>query len=147
MPMPATPAMPAQENSSLRNTFSMSRCEIMLPAVARRSPAITTPPSQMAATMVVPCGMSAPGRPPGAAAWACMAFGSSSGAATVEEVGERRGSGGEERRRLPPCLGFKAAHRASPSGHLPPPPGRHSGTPAYTGVLVPGINLLPLIRP
>ena len=60
MPMPATPAMPTQENSSLRNTFSMSRWEIMLPAVARRSPAMTTPPSQTAATIVVPCGSSWP---------------------------------------------------------------------------------------
>ena len=56
MPMPATPEMPTQENSSLRNTFSMSRCEIMLPAVARRSPAMTTPPLHAAATIVVPCG-------------------------------------------------------------------------------------------
>ena len=56
MPMPATPAMPTQENSSARNTFSMSRWEIMLPAVARRSPAITTPPLNAAAVIVVACG-------------------------------------------------------------------------------------------
>ena len=36
--MPATPAMPMQENSSLRKTFSMSRCEIMLPG---RGPPVT----------------------------------------------------------------------------------------------------------
>ena len=47
-----------QENSSLRYTFSMSRCAIMFPAVARRSPAMTTPPLNAAATIVVPCGMS-----------------------------------------------------------------------------------------
>jgi hypothetical protein len=33
---------------------------MMLPIVARRSPAITTPPSKVAATIVVPCGASTP---------------------------------------------------------------------------------------
>ena len=78
--MPATPEMPTQENSSVRSTFSMSRCEIMLPAVARRSPAMTTPSRHEAATIVVPCGSAAataaaagppespaPGSSPGAA--------------------------------------------------------------------------------
>src|SRR5689334_24911451 len=63
------------EYSSLRKTFSTSRLAIMFPAVARRSPASTTPPSQTAATIVVACGRSrttrdtwpspdwAPGRP------------------------------------------------------------------------------------
>src|ERR1700733_8538438 len=46
------------ENSSLRKTFSTSRFAIMLPAVARRSPASTTPPSQTAATIVGACGRS-----------------------------------------------------------------------------------------
>src|SRR5580693_9283773 len=46
------------EYSSLRNTFSTSRFAIMLPAVALRSPASTTPWSQVAATIVVPCGRS-----------------------------------------------------------------------------------------
>src|SRR5690606_13638417 len=36
----------------------MSRIEIMLPDVERRSPAITTPPRHDAATMVVACGIS-----------------------------------------------------------------------------------------
>ena len=31
---------------------------MMLPAVARRSPAMTTPPAKRIATTVVPCGMS-----------------------------------------------------------------------------------------
>src|SRR5215475_243222 len=48
--------MPIAENSSLRNTFSTSRLAIMLPAVERRSPAITTPRWQAAATIVVACG-------------------------------------------------------------------------------------------
>ncbi len=61
--------MATQENSSLRNTFSMSRWAIMWPAVARRSPAITTPPSNDAATIVVPCGtLAARSRPPAALA-------------------------------------------------------------------------------
>src|SRR5271170_3895348 len=46
------------ENSSLRKTFSTSRLAIMLPAVARRSPASTTPWWQIAATIVVACGRS-----------------------------------------------------------------------------------------
>src|SRR5215831_12045009 len=63
--------MPIAENSSLRNTFSTSRLAIMLPAVERRSPAITTPRSQAAATIVVACGrflitsLPPPGPPPG----------------------------------------------------------------------------------
>ena len=60
------------ENSSAGNTFSMSRWAIMLPIVARRSPAITTPPGNVAATIVVPCGARSPrpvdpaGSPPSA---------------------------------------------------------------------------------
>ena len=52
----ATPAIPIAEYSSARNTFSTSRFEIMLPAVARRSPAITTPRSETTVTIVVACG-------------------------------------------------------------------------------------------
>src|SRR5512133_235468 len=48
------------ENSSAANTFSMSRCAMMLPIVARRSPATTTPPGKVAATIVVPCGLRSP---------------------------------------------------------------------------------------
>ena len=44
MASPAVPAMPTQEYSSAGNTFSMSRWAMTLPIVARRSPAITTPP-------------------------------------------------------------------------------------------------------
>src|SRR5215470_5791381 len=46
------------ENSSLRKTFSTSRFAIMFPAVARRSPASTTPPWATAATIVVAWGRS-----------------------------------------------------------------------------------------
>ena len=52
------------------NTFSMSRWAIMLPIVARRSPAIMTPPAKVSATIVVPCGTSSPGVR-GAAVWPC----------------------------------------------------------------------------
>lgn len=55
---PAVPAIPTAEYSSAGNTFSMSRCAIMFPMVARRSPASTTPPGKEAATIVVPCGAS-----------------------------------------------------------------------------------------
>src|ERR1700722_12758844 len=55
-PTLATPAIAIAEYSSARNTFSTSRLEIMFPAVARRSPAITTPRSQATATIVVACG-------------------------------------------------------------------------------------------
>src|SRR6185312_560089 len=80
MPRPATPAMPTQEKSSLRNTFSMSRWAIMLPAVERRSPAMITPPSNSMATIVVPCG-----RSPGTCAAVPLAPGSRSGADVVRK--------------------------------------------------------------
>ena len=79
--MPAVPAMPTAEYESAMNTFSMSRWAIMLPMVARRSPAITTPSAKVSATIVVPCGTSArrvaprpaaasgTGRAAGAARW------------------------------------------------------------------------------
>ena len=44
----------------MRNTFSTSRWEMMLPDVARRSPAITTPPAKVAAMIVVACGTWSP---------------------------------------------------------------------------------------
>ena len=50
--------MPTQEYSSAGKTFSMSRWAMRLPMVARRSPAITTPPGNVTATIVVPCGAS-----------------------------------------------------------------------------------------
>ena len=39
--------MPTAEYSSVTYTFSMSRCAIRLPWVARRSPAISTPPAKV----------------------------------------------------------------------------------------------------
>ena len=60
------PAMPTQEYSSAWKTFWISREAITLPAVARRSPAMTTPPGKVSATIVVPCGASKGSGPPGA---------------------------------------------------------------------------------
>jgi hypothetical protein len=45
MASPAVPAIPTTENSSAAKTFSMSRLAMRLPIVARRSPAMTTPPA------------------------------------------------------------------------------------------------------
>ena len=73
------PAMPTTENSSAGKTFSMSRWAMMLPIVARRSPAITTPPGNVAATIVVPCGARSPAWP-----WGY-------GAAGRQQVGRLRG--------------------------------------------------------
>ena len=50
------PAIPTQEYSSVGKTFSMSRWAMMLPMVARLSPAITTPLANVTATIVVACG-------------------------------------------------------------------------------------------
>src|SRR5580704_4599628 len=72
------------ENSSLRKTFSTSRFAIMLPAVARRSPASTTPPSQTAATIVVACGRSR-------IAWLGTLGSGSPGAAGITRPGSRPG--------------------------------------------------------
>ena len=67
------------ENSSVRKTFSTSRLAIMLPAVDRRSPAMTTPSSQTAVTIVVACGRSG-STPPAADAARTELPGSRSGA-------------------------------------------------------------------
>src|SRR3954451_111814 len=91
--------MPTQENSSAGNTFSMSRWAMTLPIVARRSPAITTPPEKVAATIVVPCGVSPAASPSGSD----RRVGSSSGAwsarksAKEDEPGTKYDDG-----RLPP---------------------------------------------
>src|SRR3954453_9562830 len=74
--MPAAPAMPMTDQESAAYTFSMSRLEIRLPMVARRSPPIRTPPSYVAATMVVACG----GRSPTGRAGSARRPGSRSGA-------------------------------------------------------------------
>jgi len=59
LPGPAAPAKAMPECSSAGNTFSMRRLAIAKPAVARRSPASTTPSAERMATTVVPCAMSA----------------------------------------------------------------------------------------
>ena len=67
--------MPTTEYSSAGKTFSMSRWAMTLPIVARRSPAITTPPGKVAATMVVACGARSAALPGGST----LREGSSSG--------------------------------------------------------------------
>ena len=62
--------MPMSELSSAAWILRMPRLAMRLPMVARRSPAMTRPPLQVSATIVVPCGASttpaAPvARPPG----------------------------------------------------------------------------------
>ena len=90
--------MPTQEYSSAGKTFSMSRWAMMLPIVARRSPAITTPPGKVAATIVVPCGARSAADPSGSE----RRVGSSSGAwparksANDEVPGSRYAAGSRE---------------------------------------------------
>src|SRR5262245_46601449 len=79
MPTPAVPAMPTREYGSAAWTFSMSRLAIMFPMVARRSPAMTTPPSQAIATIVVAWGAMSADSPGGSG----RRPGSSSGAAAL----------------------------------------------------------------
>src|SRR5580658_10771561 len=51
---PAAPAIATAECRSAGNTFCIARWAMMLPSVARRSPAITTPSAKRSATTVVP---------------------------------------------------------------------------------------------
>src|SRR5690606_27187847 len=74
--MPAVPAIPTAEYSSAGKTFSISRFAIIEPIVARRSPAITTPPPtpsapNVSATIVVACGASGAVPPTPCAATRC----------------------------------------------------------------------------
>src|SRR5690606_24533791 len=74
--MPAMPAIPTAEYSSTGKTFSISRFAIIEPIVARRSPAITTPPAtpsapNVSATIVVACGASGAVPPTPCAATRC----------------------------------------------------------------------------
>jgi len=55
MAMPAVPAMATAEWRSAGKTLSMAWWAMMLPAVARRSPAMMTPSASRSATTVVPC--------------------------------------------------------------------------------------------
>src|SRR3954452_5314128 len=73
--------MPTAEYSSAGNTFSMSRWAMMLPMVARRSPAMITPPGKVAATIVVPCGARSAALPSGRG----RRLGSSSGACAARK--------------------------------------------------------------
>ena len=63
----------------------MSRCAITLPIVARRSPATTTPPGKVAATIVVPCGAQVGRRPGPAARELGSTFGATRAAKSAKE--------------------------------------------------------------
>ena len=63
MAMPAEPAIATAECRSAGKTFSMAWWAMMLPAVARRSPAMMTPSAIRIATTVVPCGTCNPRSP------------------------------------------------------------------------------------
>ena len=97
--------MPTAEYSSAGNTFSMSRWAITLPMVARRSPAITTPPGKVAATIVVPCGARSP-------AWPC---------GTLRRAGSRSGA----------CVDRKSANEDVPGPGRPPGGGLSSHCPPF----------------
>ena len=89
----------------------MSRWAMMLPIVARRSPAITTPPGKVAATIVVPCGARSPALPRRAATRARRAAGRAPGSARKSAEGRRaRASGTPPGARAPPMA----------SAHWPP---------------------------
>ena len=92
------------EYSSAGKTFSISRWAMRLPIVARRSPAMTTPPAKVSATIVVACGTSGtmPGRQRTAA-------GQQLRARARQELGER---GGPRRR------GRRAGSRPGVAGEL-----------------------------
>src|SRR5688572_1585297 len=58
MPGPAAPEMAMADQWSHCDTLSIRRLAIVYPSVARRSPAMTTPPANFMHTIVVPWGAS-----------------------------------------------------------------------------------------
>ena len=85
--------MATAECRSAGKTFSMARCSMEFPAVARRSPAMTTPPSKRMDSTVVPWGTSTR---------VGLAWAEGDEALTIEEGGEigpRVLGDGEERER------------------------------------------------
>src|SRR3954447_18315373 len=93
--------MPTTEYSSAGKTFSMSRWAIMFDIVARRSPAITTPPGNVAATMVVACGVRSPRLPETAEREVGRTAGATAAASsTNDEVPARRNAVGRPPREV-----------------------------------------------
>src|SRR4051795_57887 len=119
--------MPTPENSSAWKTFSMSRCAMTLPMVARRSPAMTTPCLCTTATIVVPWG---------ASMWLVMPAGRS-----------RRRPG----RRSGWCEARKSAKELLPGaknarGRDPPSEGASMRSPCHEPGLIGGRGSLPASR-
>src|SRR5689334_22818830 len=124
--------MPTAEYSSVTCTFSMSRLAIRFPDVARRSPAISTPPAKVQATIVVPCGT-----PRSPAPGATFRWGSSSGACSRrksenDDVADEKYAAGSAGPEMPLVLSIRAqkSHLCEPgrpepraaTGHARPRP-------------------------
>src|SRR6266496_1953616 len=117
--------MPTAEYSSVTCTFSMSRLAIRFPDVARRSPAISTPPAKVSATIVVPCGT-----PSSAALFPTRRSGSSSGAcarrkSVNDDVADEKYGPGSAEPEMPLVLSIRAqkSHLCGPGAGLGPAPG------------------------
>ena len=96
----------------------MSRCAMRLPAVDRRSPAITTPPSYTAATIVVPWGIASAGVPCGRRSGAAAARKSvNDGEPGVVAYRKTPGAADGKRRSL---TGPRSLPGAVMHGHWPP---------------------------
>src|SRR6478735_7255618 len=95
----------------------MSRWAIILPMVARRSPATTTPPGKVAATMVVRCQVGG-----GGAVEPAPRTGEHVGRHGFGEVGERGRAGLQEGRRETSAVerGGAAVRGRWTVGHCPP---------------------------
>src|SRR5215213_2469544 len=114
----------------------MSRCAMTLPMVARRSPATTTPPGKVAATIVVPCGTRSPA-PADTFRWVGSTLGATRAAKSEnDEVSARRKSAvrpTEEERLLTGRLSGRRSGRTPPHS----PPARRRSRPAGSRPLSP----------
>src|SRR5215212_7365082 len=114
----------------------MSRCAMTLPMVARRSPATTTPPGKVAATIVVPCGTRSPA-PADAFRWLGSTLGATRAAKSEnDDVSARRKSAVRPTEEEPLLTGRLSGRR---SGRTPPhsPPARRRSRPAGSRPLSP----------
>ncbi len=155
------PAMPTQEYSSAGNTFSMSRCAMTLPIVARRSPAMTTPPGNAGPKLpspsqrpirprdrrdrraLAPHAVQEPATANGTATEASVATATSGSGTILADYNAARG----ERRRQPNPVRAVRTHTRTPRRHAaragPARSGRRSARPgqsARTGPQPAGSN-------
>src|SRR5215203_17446 len=114
----------------------MSRCAMTLPMVARRSPATTTPPGKVAATIVVPCGTRSPA-PADTFRWLGNTLGATRAAKSAnDEVSARRKSGvnpTDDERSLTGRPSGRTSERTPPRS----PPARRRSHPAGSRPLSP----------